>query len=210
MNLEMRPYHPSDLVALYRICLLTGDSGQDASKLFKDPDILGHYYAAPYTVFEPELCFVLTCSGKPSGYILGTSNSARFWEWCEKAWFPILREQYPLPDIKNTSYDAHIIRLFYNRQIMPNDLLPYPAHLHIDLLPAVQHRGMGRQLIQVFLQKLKELKVPAVHLQVGKRNTGAIHFYSKVGFTRISEEKNSIAFGKRLVEKSPERYSSSC
>src|SRR5262245_63083228 len=38
----IRPYRPSDLDALYRICLLTGDDGQDATSLYNDPRLLGH------------------------------------------------------------------------------------------------------------------------------------------------------------------------
>ena len=79
MNLEIRPYHASDLSSLYRICLLTGNSGTDASELFSDPDLLGHFYAAPYAVLEPELCFILTCCEFPCGYILGTHNSEDFY-----------------------------------------------------------------------------------------------------------------------------------
>ena len=81
----------------------------------------------------------------------------------------------------------------------PNDdLKSYPAHLHIDLLPEVQGKGMGRKLIEVFTNKLIELKSPAVHLQVGKKNTGAVVFYERVGFERIQEYEHAIAFGMKL------------
>src|SRR5262249_24287047 len=103
MEFTIRPYHPSDLTALYHICLLTGDNGQDASGLYRDPDLLGRYYVAPYAVLEPELCFVLTRGGTPCGYILGTRDSAAFREHCEREWFPILRERYPLPEADDHS-----------------------------------------------------------------------------------------------------------
>ncbi len=198
MELSIRPYHPSDLISLYRICLLTGDSGKDARPLYRDPDLLGHYYAAPYAVFDPALCFILTRSGVPSGYILGTRDSIQFYRWCEEKWFPVLRQQYPLPEKNDRSAGARIIRLFYKKNVLPRELAPYPAHLHIDLLPRVQKQGMGRRLIQVFLDKLAELKVPAVHLVVGRRNTGAVKFYQRIGFVEILQDEGSIAFGKTL------------
>ncbi len=77
MELTLRPawtirrYHPCDLAALYRICLLTGNNGADATSLYSDPDLPGHYYVAPYAVYEPDLCFVITHAGMPSGFILG-------------------------------------------------------------------------------------------------------------------------------------------
>lgn len=52
---RIRPYRQSDLDDLYRICLLTGANGGDASHLFTDPMLLGHLHAAAYGWFEPEL-----------------------------------------------------------------------------------------------------------------------------------------------------------
>jgi GNAT superfamily N-acetyltransferase len=196
--LKIRPYHPCDLTALYRICLLTGDSGKDASALYQDPDLLGHYYAAPYAVFEPDLCFILTRSGVPYGYILGTRDSAKFADRCESEWFPLLRERYPMPEINDNSHDAQIIHLIHKGRRCCDDVAAYPAHLHIDLLPEVQRQGMGRKLIRVFFNRLRELKVSAVHLSVGKANPGAIRFYERVGFHRIKELENGIVFGMNL------------
>ena len=91
MAFAIRPYHPSDFYSLYRICLLTGDNGNDGTALYRDPEIIGHYYAAPYAVLEPELAFVLTLDEVPCGYVIGTANSATFRERCEVEWFPPLR-----------------------------------------------------------------------------------------------------------------------
>jgi hypothetical protein len=44
----LRGYRPGDQGHLYRICLQTGDHGTDATAQFRDPDLLGHVYAAPY------------------------------------------------------------------------------------------------------------------------------------------------------------------
>jgi ribosomal protein S18 acetylase RimI-like enzyme len=183
------------LTLLYRICLLTGNSGTDASDLYHDPDILGHFYVGPYAVLEPDLCLVAVCSRTPCGYILGTRDSDLFFKRCEKEWFPPLREHYPLPDKNDTSHDARIIRLIHKGHEVNPDLEEYPAHLHIDLLPRVQGQGMGRKLIEMFTGKLREMGIPALHLEVGKANPGAIKFYERTGFNRIKEYEKSIAFG---------------
>lgn len=198
MESKIRPYHPSDLYALYQICLKTGDSGKDATCKYNDPEILGHFYAAPYAVLESDLCFVLTCSGSPCGYILGTRDSAVFYERCERDWFPVLRERYPKPAEDDASADANIIRLIHRGHKVKKELLDYPAHLHIDILPAGQGQGMGRKLTDTFLNRLRELKVPAIHLEVGKANPGAIKFYKRIGFHVIKEYERSIAFGMNL------------
>jgi ribosomal protein S18 acetylase RimI-like enzyme len=182
---------------LYRICLLTGDSGQDASQLYKDPDLLGHLYAAPYAVLEPELCFMLTHLGQPCGYVLGTKNSVAFREQCEATWFPILRERYAYPLESDTSKDATLIRYIHQgyRERARED---YPAHLHIDLLPVGQGKGWGRKMMTTFLDKLLELNISGVELGVGKRNTKAIGFYEAMGFVRLEESERSYDYGLKL------------
>lgn len=199
MECALRSYHPSDMTALYRICLLTGDSGTDASALYRDPDLLGHYYAAPYAVLEPDLCFVLTRAGIPCGYILGTRDSAHFADRCEQAWFPPLRERYPVPTPADTSPDAHLIRLIHTGHRAHDDTAAYPAHLHIDLLPEAQGQGWGRKLMETFLARLRDVAVPAVHLGVSKRNPNAIAFYRRVGFRTITEDEWGQTLGLPLT-----------
>jgi ribosomal protein S18 acetylase RimI-like enzyme len=198
MGLAIRPYHPSDLYALYRVCLLTGDSGKDASGLFRDPELLGHFYTAPYAVLEPDLCFVLTHNSVPSGYVLGTRDSAIFSERCESEWFPVLRQRYALPAPDDTTEDAGMIRHIHEGYHPIPGLESYPAHLHIDLLPVAQRQGWGRQMMAAFLDRLRALEAPGVHLGVGKRNTGAIQFYQRVGFEKLRESTGGILFGMRL------------
>ncbi|MCB9059478.1 MAG: GNAT family N-acetyltransferase [Calditrichae bacterium] len=195
MEFKIRNFHPSDLSSLYRICLLTADSGRDGSKLYKDADLVGQFYAAPYAILEPDLCFVATADEVPCGYILGTRDSQEFYRRCENEWFPVLRKRYPVADEKDSSMDARIIRLIHTGHKPVEDLLAYPAHLHIDLLPIAQGQGMGRKLISVFSDRLKHIGVPALHLQVGKSNEGAVKFYKKVGFHVIKEYEFSIAYG---------------
>ncbi len=195
MKFEIRPYHCSDLLMYYQICLKTGDSGKDASELYRNPELLGHFYAAPYPVFEPDISFTLTAAGNPCGYIIGTTDSAAFYANCEKDWFPVLRERFPLPPEEDLSLDAHMIRLIHKGHLPNPDLAGYPAHLHIDLLPIAQGHGLGRKLMQTFINTLQKKNVSALHLQVGIANSGAIRFYESVGFNRIAEYEKAIAFG---------------
>ncbi len=187
MSFKIRPFHPSDIPALYRICLQTGDNGVDATVLYRDAELLGHHYAAPYAILEPDLCFILTSSGQPCGYVLGTRDSVGFARATEEHWFPLLRERYALPDVADMSHDAAMIRHIYEGCPAHAELSAYPAHLHIDLLPEGQGQGWGRALIETFINRLRELTVPAVHLGVGKNNMRAVGFYRSVGFHTIQE-----------------------
>lgn len=198
MEFKIRPYHPSDLCALYRVCLLTGDSGQDATSLYTDPEILGHYYLGPYCVYEPDLCFVLTADGVPSGYVIGTRNTQDFNQRLEQDWFPVLRERYPLPPDEDDSPTADMIRAVHRGGHLSPEAADYPAHLHIDLLPVGQGQGLGRKMMATFLNRLRVLNIPAVHLGVGKDNRRAVEFYARVGFHIIQEHQWGILYGMRL------------
>jgi len=199
MKFNIRPFHPSDLTSLYKICLLTANSGKNATAQFKDPDLIGHLYLAPYVIFEPEICFVVTNNQKPCGYIIGTKNSQKFHGKCEKDWFPVLRDRYPIEKVSDDFFDLRITKRLHEGHKVKDELISYPAHLHINLLPETQGQGVGRKIMETFINKLIELNVPALHLEVGKKNQSAIKFYEKVGFTIIKEYEFSIAFGMKLL-----------
>ncbi len=198
MAFHIRPYMPADLPHLYRVCLLTGDSGADASQLYRDPELLGHFYAAPYAVCEPDLTFVLTDEQGVCGYVLGCRDSFMFAAWMEAHWLPPLRQKYPLPPENDTSRDAAMIRLIHKGYVPSSLSNEYPAHLHIDLLPRAQGQGLGRKLMEVFLNRLRELGIPGVHLGVGRRNVGAVAFYERMGFVRLLEFPWGYEYGLRL------------
>jgi ribosomal protein S18 acetylase RimI-like enzyme len=198
MSFTIRPYHPSDLYSLYEICLKTGDSGEDATHRYQDPQLLGHFYVAPYAVFEPDLCFVLTHAGAPVGYVLGTRESTSFAERCEREWFPVLRRRYALPPAEDSSPDARMIREIHEGYTVDSEFEDYPAHLHIDLLPIGQGQGWGRRMMQTFLDRLAALNVPGVHLGVGIRNERAILFYERMGFQRVLEASTWLGLGIKL------------
>ncbi|MEM7114158.1 MAG: GNAT family N-acetyltransferase [Chloroflexota bacterium] len=198
MSLQIRPYHPSDLSSLYRICLETADNGGNATHLHSEPDLHGHFYAAPYAVLEPDLCFVLTHNGRPCGYILGARDTATFGKRCEAEWFPPLRESFPLPAPDDNSADANIIRLIHRGHDQTNDPAGYPAHLHIDILPVGQKGGWGRRLMETFWTRLLEVGVTAVHLGVSKNNPNAVGFYKHIGYEVVGEYPTAFLMGIRL------------
>ena len=198
MELNIRPYHKTDLSSIYRICLLTGFNGHDATPYLKDPDLVGHLFAAPYAIFEPSLCFVLTIDFQLCGYVLGTSDSIMFNDTCEKNWYPELRKRYPLPNEYEDTLEAHCLRYLHNKQTLLKWTDDYPAHLHIDILPIAQKKGYGSKLIKVFVNQLNCFKIKGVHLVVSKKNQNAIDFYKKVCFQELEELEESIVFAQKL------------
>jgi ribosomal protein S18 acetylase RimI-like enzyme len=186
----IRPYRPSDLDALYRICLLTGDDGQDATPLFSDPRLLGHFFAAPYGLYEPALAFVAEDAAGVGGYILSALDTQAFEERLERTWWPHLRARYPDPPAsllgEQLTPDQHMARMIHHPWRIPDGLAArYPSHLHIDMLPRLQASGLGRQMTETLIAALRDQGSPGVHLHVPSGNQHAAGFYRHIGFTEL-------------------------
>lgn len=184
--MELRRFARPDLPGLYRVCLLTGHAGQDATDRYRDPDLLGHLYAAAYPAADPGLSWVVRDEQGVAGYLVATADSTGFAAWQEEHWWPELRERYPLPGA-GTEDDLRAIRTIHDGQPPRAEVVErYPAHMHIDLLPRTQGRGMGRRLIETVTAELRSRGVPGLHLGVAETNTAAIAFYDRVGFRTFS------------------------
>ena len=181
----IRPVAPGDLYALYRICLKTGDSGQDATALYQDPQIVGHLYAAPYAVLEPKSAFVIEDAEGVGAYIVGAVDTVGFEGRMEADWWPSLRQRYapPTGDPKGWNLDQTRAWQIHHPRPPPTRITdPYPSHLHINLLPRLQGRGFGQALIDRWLARMREAGSRGVHLGVSPANHRAIRFYRTYGF----------------------------
>ncbi|SDS12046.1 Acetyltransferase (GNAT) family protein [Paraoerskovia marina] len=179
-----RASDPSEVDALYDICLRTGADGQDATGRFEDPRLLGEVYLGAYLALEPSLAFVVTSEDdRPLGYVLGVPDTTSFEERLDSEWWPALRERYPLDGVSPDSPDAGLVRQIHapHRTEAPW-LADYPAHLHVDLLPEAQGGGNGRRLLEELFDALRDHGIPGVHLGVSDTNTSAIGFYRHLGF----------------------------
>jgi len=184
----IRPYHPHDRDALHDICVRTAHLGKDSRPHYADPAVFPAAFAAPYAHIEPELAFVLDGGdGDAVGYVLGTADTARFVGEYRAKWLPLVADRYPEPSGPPRTPDEEIVALLHNpeRMLVP-EVVDYPAHLHIDLLPGWQGRGYGRALMRTFLGALHERGVTAVHLSMVTANTPARAFYDRLGFHEIA------------------------
>ncbi len=185
----IRRYRSGDFRDLYRVCLRTGNSGADATALYRDPDLLGHIYAAPYGMFEPALAFVVEDDLGVGGYCLGALDTRSFEQRLEERWWPSLRRRYAEPDVAGRDQwtpDEQAAYLIHHPWRGDDDLLAgYPSHLHIDLLPRLQAHGHGRELIGLQLTALRERGSGGVHLYVTAENHRALGFYHHLGFGEL-------------------------
>jgi GNAT superfamily N-acetyltransferase len=205
---EIRAIQASDLDDLYGICLATGDGGEDACAVYRDPKLLGHIYAAPYAVFSPRSVLVVEDTLGVGGYIVGAPDTRDFETRLEADWWPSLRELYNDPAREprdGWSRDQLMSYKIHHPGRTPNEIVePYPSHLHINLLPRLRGAGIGRQLMERWLATVRELGSWGAHLAVGAANRRAIRFYHACGFHELDRRPRTalvpIWFGIDLTQ----------
>ena len=187
-----------DLPGVYRVCLLTGWTGADASDLHTDPDLMGHVWSGAYLVFPDAVTRVVQDDAGVAGYCIGVPDTTSFERWLETVWLPPLRERYPSGS-GTTPADRSLIERLHERPRTDAGLLAdHPAHLHVDLLPRLQGQGWGRRVMAEVLEGLAEAGAPGVHLGVDEANTGARAFYERLGFTPLEGPPGARFYGIRL------------
>ncbi len=186
---DVRVFRPSDLEDLFRICLATGAGGEDASALYRDPRLIGHVYAAPYAALSPLTVFVAEDARGVGGYIVGAPDTCDFEDRLETEWWPGLRKFYRDPSGEprvGWSNDQYMIyRIHHPSRTASAIAEPYPAHLHINLLPHLRGCGVGRRLMEQWLGAVREMGSCGAHLAVGSANRRAIRFYRACGFHEV-------------------------
>jgi ribosomal protein S18 acetylase RimI-like enzyme len=193
----IRPATMRDLPGAYRVCLLTGDAGRDASAIYRNQELLGHIFVGPYIVGQPDLALVVADNAGIAGYLLAAADTRAFERWAEEEWWPPLREQYPLK--ADGSPEAELIELFYRTPFADDSVVDeFPAHLHIDLLERVRDQGLGRVLIEWLLGELRRRGCSGVHLDVAIENANAIAFYRHLGFDELERSRDDLVMGLRL------------
>jgi ribosomal protein S18 acetylase RimI-like enzyme len=196
----IRAYRPDDLDAVYDICVRTAEAGADGRGRHSSDRLVGDIFAAPYVTLEPELAHVVDDgTGTAVGYILGTADTERFVRRYRAEWIPAIEGRYDGDDPRDR--DMLALHHYPERMLVP-ELAAYPAHLHIDLLPETQGKGLGRGLMTAFLRGLRAAGVARVHLGMAPRNTGARAFYDRLGFSEIPvpEQENVTYLGRETRE----------
>lgn len=190
-----------DLPYVYDIALKTAFAGLDGMPYYYDKWAVGHYYAAPYFFFEPEVCFTaLNDQGVPSGFIVGTSDTRSFNRWMQNEWLVPLRKFYDgVTEFKSDAERNTIKQIIKGPGEGLWQNLGYPAHLHVDLLTILQGKGLGKALMHTFFSALQAKDVHGIHLRVDGRNVKAYGFYEAMGFSILEEVGGSAIFGIKLA-----------
>ena len=180
-----RTYQSGDKEGIYRVCLQTGDAGQDASALYKNASLLGDLYVGPYLAFQPEHAWVIEDDVGICGYVLAVKDTSCYQNWFMTEWLPEIQKnrQAPVSGVEPESPDdALLASLFDFSMYQPSWLPLFPAHFHIELLERIQGKGYGTQWMMEMLKSLQKQGCQGVHLGMHPDNKRALSFYEKLGF----------------------------
>lgn len=190
MTVRFRHFEPRDLDALYAISLATGHLGKDAAQLYDDPRLMGHIYAAPYALLEPGLALVVEDEGEVGGFVVGVLDTSAWEKRLEREWWSNLRKVYSdpagiAPPLR--SFDQKRTFMIHHPSLAPASIKEaYPAHLHLNLAPHLQGRGLGSKLLDAWLDLARRHGAEALHVAVNRGNEAAIRFWRKHTFRPVT------------------------
>ena len=176
----IRSYRPSDREALRMICMETADESlKKSDRLLNAVPVIYNDY---FTDCEPQHIFVAADENDEAvGYVICSADTKRFLKEMRRRYIPEAARRHPEMLFVALAYVAAVLRHGKN----------YPAHLHIDILPAYQHVGAGTALIDALRSHLHDCGVQTVYINSMTYDTPAYKFYKKYGFT----EAGKLGFG---------------
>lgn len=193
----IRLFHPRDLDALYEVSTATGLGGGDASQLYADPKLIGHIYSAPYGTLEPSLAVVAEDDRGVAGFVVGTLDTEAWERRLEREWWPKLRRGYEDPirtaADRRTPDQKRAFMIHHPERTPRRVTREFPAHLHMNLLPRLQRRGIGSQMLDRWLAIALRRRARAFHVRTNRANAGAVMFWNKKGFKAIAPYGDAIA-----------------
>jgi ribosomal protein S18 acetylase RimI-like enzyme len=203
---QVRPYREEDRQSVRRICFETGFMGEPVEWLWRDQPSFADMFCGWWVDRRPQSALVAELEGEVAGYLLG----------CEDSRLPVgeaivlLRHFVGRACAVRPGTAGVMWRMLGDapRDAVRGKLPPtrywderWPAHLHIDLLPACRGRGVGGRLMGDWLASLRQRGIPGCHLQTMAENTNAVAFFETMGFVRHGEPDNAPGFRTRRGER---------
>ncbi|MBI5623452.1 MAG: GNAT family N-acetyltransferase [Elusimicrobia bacterium] len=185
------PRGPEDWLAIRDICCRTAEGGKGVS--VERREFFAEYWIRPYEKLAPAWTLVALHEGKVAGYLCGCPSTARFAvarhfliRW--PLFLKVCMGAYPdSPDAAAFARRFVGLRKDLGRRLAVKFLAGvftlYPAHLHVNVDPEHQGKGLGKRLMELFALRLRQKGVAGLHLVCGDGPAG---FYEKLGFADLA------------------------
>jgi GNAT superfamily N-acetyltransferase len=181
---EIRPYRAEDRTRVREIAYATGYMGESPAWYWRDAESFAEIWTGWYTDHEPESTFVADGGGDVVGYLVGCVDTARALSPRDAVVRQLVRRQLFLRPGTAGFFWRSVVDTLRDGEVPSGELRDprWPAHLHINLLPAARGKGAGRGLVGAWLGRLRSLGSPGCHLGTLAENRSGIAFFRSVGF----------------------------
>lgn len=195
----IRRYQLPDREALFRIAADTAFFGEPVEVFMDDRRVFLDAFYAYYPDYEPEHCWVACVDAVVVGFLTGCVNTERQREITAKVLEPaalrkVIKGEYRI----GRKTWGYLLRYFLGRlrdEEPQVDVHRYPAHFHINLDRNCRGAGIGRRLILNYIDELKSIGVPGVHLLTTDYHQIACRLYHSLGFELIDSKKTRLWSG---------------
>ena len=188
---NVRPALDSDREAVADVSFATGYFGRPAGRFFPDRALFADLWIGPYFRGTGCCSHVAEIDGEVVGYIVGSCDTRTYRRVVAGRVPRILgrwlRGRYP--DL------SHSLRYLVRAARYPGPSAPvrdYPAHLHVNLLPSARGKGLGRRLMEAFLDCLQARGVAGVQLSTTVENEAALGLYRAFGFEVWQRQRSRL------------------
>ncbi|MCX8063060.1 MAG: GNAT family N-acetyltransferase [Anaerolineales bacterium] len=198
MNQEwfIRPYQSDDRDAVFRIAGDTAFFGSPIEAYMEDRRLFLDAYYGYYTDYAPEHAWVAVANGHVIGFLVGSIDPKKYRKTMVFRIIPTIIKRLGQGEYrigpKARRYLHEIALAFVRREIPEADESVYPSHLHVNVDAHWRGCGIGKGLLMTYLDHLRRLGVPGVHLQTTNLNRVACYLYERLGFSLLGARKTRM------------------
>ena len=177
--------------AVRNLCCHTGNDGEPIPA--RRWELFGKIWIEPYQVLIPEWSYVALADRRVVGYLTGCPDTASFSRRSlVRCTLPLLA-QIAFGRFHADGYGRRFMRQAlwvekntdrsFPRPIRRQLLAQFPAHLHMSIEAGRRRSGIGKRLIEQFVDDLRHRQISGVHLFCGGV---PVPFYTRMGFCELA------------------------
>jgi len=195
----VRHYEPYDRAAIRTIALDTADLGKPVGSYFSFREPMADYLTRYYTDYEPQSAWVAEKAGEIIGYITGSVFPEKYKILTRLAINPVAGFKAVIGGALFRRQTWRLLKMAWialrSRHSAPTPLFKeYPAHMHINIKSGFRGAGVGRQLVDTFLDHCRRSGIAGVHASVRADNESGRRFFEKMGFQFVFESSPLVLY----------------
>jgi len=194
--MKIQSFQVENSNALLKIAADTAFFGDSVENFMENRRLFCDIFYQYYLNFQSQNCFVAIENQTMIGFIVGCLDSRlQTYQWLYSILPRILKNallrKYKIgPLTRDFLHQLLLSRLTEKKNKV--DLSLYPAHLHINVDSNCRGRGVGKELLETYLDHLSQENIPGVYLNTTDQNISACKLYERMGFQLLSAHSTRL------------------